>query len=212
MANASVVFAEVRALLNDVGNTLWTDGVQLPFLQRAHRELQNELWRSASPVVRKTTATITVTTGSLNLGGNQPTDIVEPISMVEKATTDAISLFAPMTERDTLPYVVQTTKLIYWAWLQEVITFVGATQDRHVQLYYRRSIPVPTGAGDPLGFINAEIYLPHRVAALAAMSVGNETLFKYYTDEAQRSLGKIIRSNKGKVPPGTPPQDQRAKP
>ena len=212
MATAALVFAEVRALMNDVGNTLWTDAVQLPFLQRAHRELQNELWRFASPVVRKRTAQITVTAGALDLSTDLPADIVEPISMVEKGTAEAVSLYKPMTEVNVIPDLAQVATLIYWAWVEEKVVFLGATANRHVRLYYRKSIAVPTAAGDPLGFINAEQYLPHRVAAMAAMSVGNQTLFEHYTNEARQSLGKVIRTNKGKIPPGAPPPEERSKP
>lgn len=193
---ASVALATARTLLNDDGGQLWLDVSLIPKLQEAHRELQVQLRANACPVTRGT-ATSSVSAGSTTLG-TPPNDILEPITLWEKAAADPDSAYVRMTEYDPLPIVAQTSRLIWWKWTNEFIEFLGSTSARSVKIYYKRTMPVPTAAGDSLGVIDGELYIAPRTAALAYGSTGNTAAAQWCTDMANQALGDILIANRGR--------------
>lgn len=200
---ASTVFATARTLLNDDGNSLWTDAVLLPKLVEAFRELQAQLILSAAPVMRKEEAqniAIGVTTLVI------PTDLVAPIRLWEKAQAAPSTAYIPMTEQDPLPNVAQGVNLVYWQWYEQAINLVGSTATRTVKIQYWRSLTEPTGAGDDLVFNRGELFLAPRTAGLAAGSVGGDVAMEKWSAIGNASLNDIILANRGRVPP---PQTDR---
>lgn len=195
---ASVVLTTARTFLNDDASTNWTDAALFPKLQQAHRELQIKLRRAAAPVM-KTTYTETVGAGGLVFAA-QPTDLVSPIQLWEKAAGDPVTLYALMTESDPLPNVAQVATMIWWAWIQEQVTFVGSSAARMIKMSYWRALPIPATNTDSIGFINGELYLAPRTAALTAGSVGNAAELAALTTIADGSLNEVILSNRGRAP------------
>lgn len=200
---ASTVFATARTLLNDDGNSLWTDTVLLPKLVEAFRELQAKLILSAAPVMRTEAAqniAIGVTTLVI------PTDLVAPIRLWEKAVADPATSYIPMTEQDPLPNVAQGINLKYWQWYQQAINLIGSTSTRAVKIQYWRSLTEPVGSGSDLIFNRGELFLAPRTAGLAAGSVGEDDAMQKWSDIGMASLNDVIMANRGRIPP---PQTDR---
>jgi hypothetical protein len=205
MALASDALATARSLLGDAGATFWTDAVLLPLLQEAHRELQLDLWTVGSPVVRAVSSAISVSIGAVDLGVNQPSDMINPTHAFEAASASPTA-WEPMTEVTHIPLdVAQTSKLVYWCWRGERILFLGSTALRYVKLQYRKKITVPALVTDQIGITFGEIYLSARIAALAAGSSGNEAAFKLATEMATLNYKKVIEANRGQQSPPVRP-------
>lgn len=195
---ASVVLATARTFLNDDASTNWTDAVLFPKLQQAHRELQIKLRRAAAPLM-KTSYSETLSAFAVQFS-TPPNDLVAPIQLWEKAPSDPINLYALMTEGDPLPNVAQTSTMVWWAWVEEVVTFIGSNTSRNVKMSYWRALPIPTVNTDLIQFINGELYLSPRTAALAAGSVGEEKTMGALVSLADASLAEVILANRGRAP------------
>lgn len=194
----SVVLTTARTLLNDDAQTNWTDAALIPKAQQAHKELQIKLRRAAAPVMKNFfEATINASTTSI---ASPPTDLVAPIQLWETTVGGAVNTYALMTEADPLPNVIPTGTLTWWAWIDEVVTFIGATANRQILMSYWRALTLPQVNTDLIGFINGELYLAPRTAALASGSVGQTQEMKDLTDMAMQSLTEVILSNRGRAP------------
>lgn len=196
---ASVVLVTARTLLNDDAATNWTDAALFPKLQHAHRELQIKLRRAAAPLM-KTNYTESITAGQLAFA-TPPADLVAPIALWEAPTPfPGPQAYQLMTESDPLPNLAQQTNLVWWAWVEEVVNFLGATTTRQVKMVYWRALPIPAVNTDPIGFINGELYLAPRTAAIAMLSVGEDQRAAALAGAADSSLGEVILSNRGRAP------------
>lgn len=195
---ASVVLATARTLLNDDAATNWTDASLFPKLQQAHKELQIKLRRAAAPVM-KSFYTEIIPAAQANFA-TPPSDLVAPIQLWETTSGGAANTYALMTEADPLPNVIPTTTLIWWAWIEEAVTFIGSTAIRQVLMRYWRALPLPAVNTDPIGFLNGELYLAPRTAAIAAGSVGQAAEMTALASLADGSLSEVILSNRGRAP------------
>lgn len=195
---ASVVLATARTLLNDDAATNWTDAALIPKLQQAHKELQIKLRRAAAPVMKNqyTEVLAASATGFVT----PPADLVAPIQLWETSSGGAVNTYALMTEADPLPNVVPTTTLIWWSWRDEFVTFIGSSAIRQVLMLYWKSLALPAANTDLIGFINGELYLAPRTAALAAGSVGQAAEMQALATLADGSLNEVILSNRGRAP------------
>lgn len=210
---ASVVLTTARTLLNDDAATLWTDAVLFPKLAQAHRELQTELRFAGSPVMRgevgganSTFSPILYTATTKTI--SSPVDMMEPITLFEKLTTDAYQDYLQMTEADPLPVLNNTASatLKFWQWsvsLPEVINLLGCNINKHIRIIYWRILTIPTLNTDTIGFTNGELWLAPRVAAIAASTVGNKDVSTECTSMAKEFLNKVILSNRGRLQPAS---------
>lgn len=203
---ASVVLATARTLLNDDSQTLWTDAVLMPKLAQAHRELQTNLRFHGSPVMKFDTFNSVNAVGSGATTIASPANMVEPIKLWERASGGTYTAFIEMTEVDVLPVEGGAATLKYWQWSigsAEAINFIGANNNREIRILYWKSLTVPTTNTDLIGFINGELYLAPRVAALAAGSVGNEKVLSFCTAMANESFDRVVLSNRGRLQPAS---------
>lgn len=176
MANATVALDSARVYLNDVGQQIWTDTALIPYLKEAYKDLMIQLWLNGIPVIREKTSTpIVVPASSTPVILTLPADLVEPIGLKERAQGSS-EPWISMTETDFEPDTKPDVNLRYWAWREENINLVGATNNREVQLRYLKSLTIPTTTNSPLGFIFSEFFLGPQTAAYAAGSVGNVSL------------------------------------
>jgi len=206
MALASVALAQARTLLNDDLATVATDAVLFPKLQIAHQELQTALWEVGSPVVREQSVVALVDIGALVV--TQPADMLTPTQLWEYdwATGPVYTNPVPMTEVFFVPSdIAQTTKLVYWCWREETITFLGSSAKRGVVIQYRKLLTVPTATTSDLGIAFAEAYLGPRVAALLAGSLGNADVLKLASAMAAVNFGKVLVANRGQQKPASRP-------
>lgn len=195
----SVALATARTLLNDDAAANWTDAALIPKAQQAHRELQIKLRRAAAPLMRGS-YTETIAINGLAFV-TPPADLIQPIRLFEKAPADPVTAWVLMTEYDPLPSnVAQGPTMTYWAFVEEAISFLGSTAQRMVMMQYWRYITEPTLNTSPIGFLNGEMYIAPRTAALAAGSVGQAAEMASLTAIADASITEIILSNRGRAP------------
>jgi len=202
MANLSVALAIARAYLNDDAVSTWNDAALIPKAQEAHRELQEELWISGSPVVRAQTTRATITIGSTSMAS--PADMMNPTSLFE--ATIGQNDWVPMTEQFYLPLnITPVTNIVFWAWRGEGILLNPASTGRDVIVQYRRLITIPAAAGDPIGIIFGESYIGARTAGIAAGALSNLEAMNALTEIAQKNLARVIVANRGtQKPPNRP--------
>lgn len=168
-ATVDTVMMAARTHLNDDSGINWPDPNLLPKLQEAYRDLLLELELSGIQVIQVLSVNITVPTNTTDLTtiGTYPTDVISPIALNEKLVGEADEFFVPMTSKDFIPNIAQTTRLNYWSWRQNKIYLLGALNATVVQLQYRASLAVPTLNTDPIGVNLGESYLSYRTAAIA---------------------------------------------
>jgi hypothetical protein len=198
---ASVVLATTRTLLNDDAASNWTDAALFPKLQQAHKQLQIKLRRAAAPVMKG--VYIEQVAASTNGFLTPPTDLVAPNTLWETTPGAPANTYALMTEVDPVPNIVPPgPALVYWAWIEEVVTFLtpAAPATRQILMRYWRALPLPAVNTDPIGFINGELYLAPQTAAIAAGSVGQAAEMQTLTALADASLNEVILSNRGRAP------------
>jgi hypothetical protein len=192
MAQALQAIAFARTYLNDINGFTWSDAVLMPFLQLAHGELVQKLEINRTGLLKAQSSPITVTAGALTLGTSQPSNIINPISMIEGAVDDDPNNFEDMIKVTFIPYEDQTEYLTYWAWIGQLITFLGATKDRSVILRYEGYLATPQLLTDQLGCIFAENYIGPRIASLAFTATGKDN--KVIQALADRNLYQIVQS------------------
>ncbi len=184
-----------RTHLNDDRKLHWSDPTLMPKARQAHRELQLELVLNGIAVVREVSADFSVAKGAKDLGADLPTDLVDPIRMWEKGVGEPDELYREMDLKAFIPTVALESKLRYWCWREEVISFLGATEDRVVRLMYKKGLSVPNKVSDPIGLTFGELFIGPRIAAIVAASTGKDSSASAFNDEAYKNLDKIIRAN-----------------
>ena len=114
---------------------------------------------------------------------------------------DPDTAYVLMTEQFPLPNVLEASTLIYWAWDTETIKFIGASAQRSVKVLYWKSLTIPTVNTSYILFINGELYLAPRTAALAAGSIGQKEVYLAMAAEAEAKLTEVVLVNRGRVTP-----------
>lgn len=186
-----------RAHLNDIGATIWTNTVLLPFLQEAHRELRAIVILNGIPVTNEVSSIIAVPAGTSDITGlgTYPTDLIVPIWMKERQQGQTLDDFIEMTPRDFLPDVNPDIWLFWWCWRHEKVFVNPSLNNEDIQLRYRRQIPTPAATGDSLGWLNAEMYTSYRTAALACQSIGEIEKAQGLDAQAKANLDTVVRLN-----------------
>jgi hypothetical protein len=128
--------------------------------------------------------------------------MLTPFRVQEYASSAAATTAVDVTESIFLPLdVAPSAKLVYWAWRKEIITFVPATSDRKVIVYYRKLLSVPRALTDPIGILFGELYVGARAAAIAHGSVGNKDAYATLTDVCKSNFEKVVQSQRGQQAP-----------
>ena len=198
MATVNDVIAEAVILLNDPNKRLYTDSKLLPLVKKAYRELGVELHNNGAPLLNEISEPIDVTAGDKTLGDNQPEDIVIPVRLRERENSD--QTFFDMIEQYWEPTDQPGPSLIYWSWRDGEIQFLGATRDRQVVIYYRKSPSAITDTNSKIAYADAINFISPRTAALAARFIGNNSKRGDDLDgDAALNLSKLTsRTVKGK--------------
>lgn len=194
MSTVSVALDSARGLLNDAASITWSDPLLMSKLAEAHRELVLELTLNGLQVIRELSSVITVTAGDTDLDTNQPSDIIEVISVAER-TSGSSDRFVGMTELSAIPPgLTPINTLQYWAWREEVIEFAESTADREVFVTYKKSLSTPTKLTESLGFLQAELFIGPRTASLALVGRDDKLSAAFHT-QARTNLEKIVQLN-----------------
>ena len=198
MPTAAVIMDFSGALLNDPALTNFTYAAQLPYLKLAAQELREQLELNNVPYSNKTSTAITIVAGVVTLDFTTtpalPADLTE-IQEIWERTAGVDEDYIPMVRKEFLPgYVVQTTCLIYWAWINQQVKFIGSTSDRQLRIdYIADPIAAITASSSTIGFINCNNFLSYRTAALCAQFIGEN---KERSDDlnvmAQMALDRVL--------------------
>lgn len=177
---ASDIYKGAQALLNDLGAQNFTNTALQPFLVIAMQELSEVFEDNGLPITDKLSTEIKVAIGITDIGGPTglalPQDLIEITACYERPWGSAQD-FIKMDRRDYLPETVtQTTYLIFWAWQQQIIRFIGATSDIGVKLEYVANVfPTINDDNTIIPIINAKNALVFRLGGLAAEFIGENT-------------------------------------
>jgi hypothetical protein len=202
----STVLSQARTLLNDDTAVQFPDPTIIPKVQLAHQEMQTALWDSNSPSVRGISTILSVGANVTSITPLStpalPTDYLTAFKLMESPTNTQVGPWVPMTEVFSigdlqLSGVVPGATLIYWQNYQDYLLLLGSTNQRYIQIQYRRAITIPVVSTDSLGIPYAEQYLSYRAAAMCVGSLGNPESLKILSDMATANLAKVISANRG---------------
>lgn len=197
MPTAGVIMDASAALLNDSAKTIYTYVVQLPYLKNALLKLEGHLEMNGLPKIRKRATPATIAAGTLVY--TNPSDIIIPISLWEKAVGETDDYYVPIEERMSLPNVAKDTFLRVYTWQADTIQFVGATTSRVVLLEYYATLPLIVDDTTNVAIIRSQSYLAAKTAELCAKFIGgsvkrSEMLEKEAEEELAMFLAPIIKA------------------
>lgn len=212
---AAQIMAKSASLLNDTAREIFTYDAQLPYLQMALDELQESFELNSIPVTTKSSTVIEVDEGVTEITPiegnppNYPSDLIEIEQLWEREQgTD--NAFIPMTKCNFLPHYMENqlvSNLIWWSWEEQIIKFLGATQDNEVKLDYVKAIFPDTDTinqNTVIGIMNSRSFLQFRTAGLCAEFIGeNPTRAASLNNAAvmagERSMGISIKAKQAVV-------------
>lgn len=208
---SGVVMDAAASLLNDTAKALFPYAKQLPYLNVALEELQNEYEQNDVPVADTyTTNPITVPANTTVVGFNTvpalPPDLIEIQYLWER--TQGINPFVPVQRVNVLPRWdegAQTPQLIWFTWESNAINFLPANGNNDIKIDYLRSLFIPfnkTDGTDIIAVINAKNFLSFRTAALCAEFIGEnktraDSLNTQATNSMDMALGTATKSRQG---------------
>jgi len=173
MPAISDVFDKARAVLNDtlvVGGTIYNDGALLPLVKIANDELGDYLITNGVTVQKQVVKDILVPAGVTEL--DIPDNIVNPITLYEKAQGAPNSDYDKMNEKVWDSNAPQSTALHVWVWRDQKVLFIGATTPRMVRLDYNRLLADIVDENSQVEVIGSTNFLGFRTGALGARHIG----------------------------------------
>lgn len=179
---AGQVMDRCASLMNDTAKTDYTYVAQLPYLNMAIDELQEQLQlHSMSPTTQTTENFIIVTAGQNKITHSEspilphyPFDLVEIISLSERLSGTEDS-FVLMERKELLNIENAGNSLSKWTWINQEIRFIeaGATTDREIKIdYVRQPIQLALNENSPIGVIGVRSYLAYKTASFCATFIG----------------------------------------
>lgn len=205
---ASDVMDSSAALLNDAAKVTYTYTVQLPYLQIACDELQEQCQLFNIPSTNESSAVIDVAAGDNKIVAIEnpdaalpkyPSDLVE-IQQLWVRQADTEDDFVPMTRFEFIPHFWQESPpvdiLLAWAWINQEIRFpeLGSNLDNEVKLDYIKTLfPQPITSNTTIGIINSKTFLSYRTAAIVSSFSGeNPTRAEELNMNAALALDRLL--------------------
>ncbi len=190
VVNAQDIISDARNVYLNDQTGRFTNAILLPYVKMAVGYMETNLEENNVACKSTTLAAINVPVGALELIP-LPADFVWPISLKER-NAGSTDLYADMIERAWEPQIAQGDRLVYWAWREDRIKFVGALTNREVLLNYVKSFPIVNVATDVV-YNYARQYLAAKVAALVHEFISqNETLAERCNTQAETNIEQII--------------------
>lgn len=194
------IMDRAAALNNDPAKTAYTYTKQLPFLNSALQELQEEFELNDIPVTRDidTVLTIPANTGEISFSSTPslPSDLVEPKLLWERPS--GIDPYVPMSRVDYLPQQlagVEIPQFIWYVWEDQKIRVLPASQDNDIKINYTKFLfgqLSNTSGTDTISVINSRGFLEYRTGALiASLLAENPTRAQELNSAAGIALQRI---------------------
>ena len=176
---AGDVMDTAAALLNDSAMQRFTYAVQLPYLQKAFRELRQLLQANNVPVGNLVAELLNIPAGTTEITylttPALPANLVQIRQLWER--TAGIDPWVPMTRRETLPYSLDgapTANFLIWSWQGNAIKLLETTQINDLKVDYTDQLDNIVDENSTITVINGETYLENRTAALLAQFVSED--------------------------------------
>lgn len=173
---AGQVMEKSASLLNDTARTNYTFVAQLPYLQMALQELQEEFELNSIPVTQATSVVIPVDAGETTIVYNGvppktlPNNFVEPNQLWERVRNT--NPWIPMTRKDYLPHSyedVEITQFRIFTWNSQQIEVLPATGNNDIKIdYILQLFENLVDENSLINIVNARTFLEYRTAALCA--------------------------------------------
>lgn len=172
------------SLMNDSAKSSYTYAAQIPYLNMALAELQEQFQLNNVAVTDQTTTspiTIPIGTVSINpIAGegkgpppNYPDDLVEVRGIFERLSGSTDSYISLTKKQSYVHNDITTNSLLFWVWESQRIKFLGANTEREVVIHYVKTLfPRIVDSSQSLGIINAKTYLMYKTAALCSHFIG----------------------------------------
>jgi len=201
------------SLLNDGARDVYTNTVQLPYLNIARMELEEIFELNNIPVTNATSGIIEVPQGQTHIGFEQevvdygvlPGDLVEIQQLFESYSGQ--NNFIPMTRKETLiPYQpgsdLEVSYFRIWMWQKQKIVVPAAVNDIDLKIDYIRKLFTFLSVDDledENNIINTSTFFFQHVAGLCARFIDHDdaradSLDGMAGSSLQRSLGISIKA------------------
>lgn len=195
------------SLMNDTARTVYTYDAQLPYLQMALDELQEEFELNNIPITNNMTVDgISFPVGTAYISPkdgvgagpapNYPENLVE-IQQLWERLFDSSEPFIRVKETEFLPHELDdlpTSELQWWTWEGQRIKTIGATTAREIKIdYIGKLFPNNITTETLIGIINARSFLQYKTAALCSQFIGeNPTRAQELNNFAEMSRDRAI--------------------
>lgn len=205
---ASDVMLEAASVyLNDRARAHYDDTVLLPYLKKAYKDLQLEMFLQGSVVLEETSSAallLPALSVSMTDSAILPSDLIEPVEVFERVgINDAweplgLETWEPTTNPVDFQY------LNVYTWREQDIKFRGCNRAMYVMLHYRKELSSITGANSAIAVFNSSPYLSAKTAFYAAgFGGGNTTRAQAALSGAETALSKLnqvqVRENQHPV-------------
>lgn len=200
---AGTIFNAVAALMNNRSKSVYSNAVQLDYLNLAIQDLQLEFEDAEVPVTDTVTSTpIDVPSGTSEVGFDGvagevlPSDLVEPQTVWQRI--DDTPPWYPMVRVIQLDYSLADDSdvnfFLDYVWETQKIKFLAANQDLQLKIQYIRNLFSPmVDANSTIPIINAQQYLTYHTAALCALYIGeDEPRSQVLESQAQDAMNKSL--------------------
>ncbi len=173
---AGTVMDKAASLMNDSARTVYTYAAQIPYINIALQELQEQFELHSVPVTENVSAVINMPAGATTIVFNGlgvptlPSDMIEPQQLWER--NEGIDPFIPMTKRDYLPHNLEgvlINQFIYYVWQSNEIRVLPSNADNDIKIDYIKQLFQPVvNESSFINVINAATFLEYRTAGLLA--------------------------------------------
>ena len=201
------VMDQAASLLNDTAKTIFPYTVQLPYLNTALEDFQNEYELNEVPVTDSFTSDpITIPANNVGIGFSTtpalPSDLLEPTILWERTTQQ--DPFIQMTALQNLPRYMegaQIPQLIWYTWQGNMLNWLPPNGVNDIKIEYIRQLFMPfldTNGNDVIAVMNAQNYLAFRTAALCARFIGEnptraDSLDQFAVSAMDKALGQATK-------------------
>ncbi len=208
MATLADVYTETRAHLADVAAEVWTDGVLLPFTNRAYRTCARYLRSKDTGIFRRESAPISVATTDVGLARtavtNYPTYLtaapllLRPIEIREALSGGSATWTAMRSSDGFMPIDAKVAPLEIWDWRNDRIIFPSHTAGTVLlQILYDADLTEFTSAtssGQTVAIPDALDALALMTASFVAKSRDEKGISEMFKAEATADLDLIARA------------------